>query len=60
MTRAQEPVRYDAKLVIKCPEHFAAAVQTAARQECMTPSAYMRRAIIDALRSGGIKIDGRV
>ena len=55
-------VHLPAKMRVRVPRGLPAAVQAAASREFTTPSDFVRRAIVEAVRTAGIELsaDGKV
>jgi hypothetical protein len=56
------PVHLGARLRVRVPAGLPALVQAAANRECTTPSDFVRRAIVQAVRTAGIELcaDARI
>jgi hypothetical protein len=56
------PVHLPEKMRVRVPRGLPALVQAAASRECTTPSDFIRRAIVQAVRTAGVELraDGRI
>jgi hypothetical protein len=54
--------RFPQRITLRCPPGLPAALQIAARQALTTPSEYLRRALLQAMRADGVHLDaeGRI
>jgi hypothetical protein len=50
------PVHLPEKMRVRVPRGLPALVQAAASRECTTPSDFIRRAIVQAVRTAGIEL----
>jgi hypothetical protein len=55
---ARESVRFTNNLRIRCPASLPSAIDKAAAKNLMTSAEYVRRSVIDRLRSDGIDPSG--
>jgi hypothetical protein len=45
---------FTSRLFVRCPSVLPLAVERAAVRQCMTPSEYVRRSVIERLKADGI------
>lgn len=52
-TRPEKTTRFDARMIVRCPQSLPRAIDQAAARRLMSPSEYIRRSIIDRLSADG-------
>jgi hypothetical protein len=55
-TKESKPGRFPSLLQARCPKTLPAIIERAAQSQCMTPSEYIRRSVIEGLRADGIDL----
>ena len=56
-TQSTQPHRYPRRVTLRVPVGLPDALEAAARQQLTSPAEYCRRALIQALRADGVRIE---